>query len=101
MLNSSCTQMNMSSRQRHGIAGPNTKSAYPKKVKSPSSGPAPQYMIPHRRQLPLFLETPGKTFWLLILVNSDEANHLKLFSPRRRGDLHFVADLAIQQRFAD
>src|SRR5579863_1256824 len=93
--------MKMSSRQRHAIAAPKTKSTYPKKVSSPSSDPAPQYIIPHRRPLPLPLVTPGKALGLLILMDGDEANHLEFFLPRRRGDLYLVADLAIQQRFAN
>src|SRR6266852_1205210 len=70
-------------------------------AKSPSAGPVPQFIDPHRRPTRLRSRTPGTARWLLALVNGDEANDFKFFLARGCCDFDFVADLAVKQRLAD
>src|SRR5450432_4104373 len=73
-------------------------------VKSPSSGPAPQYIRPHR-WWPTHVVTirRKKTLngYLGILVDGHQADYLEFLFTGGSGDLDFVAHFAVKQGLAD
>src|SRR6267378_2905535 len=70
-------------------------------VSSPSAGPAPQFISPHRRPHDLFARTPGTARWLLAVVDGDEADDFKFLLAGGRGNFDFVADLTVEKSLAD
>src|SRR6267154_971021 len=75
-------------------APPAMSRRYPKTVKSPSAGPAPQFISPHKRPT-------GTARRLLAVVNGDQTDEFKLFLARRGDNFDFVANLAVEQGLAD
>src|SRR5260370_15505247 len=76
-------------------AAPTMNKRYPKTVRSPSAGPVPQFISPHRRPTRFRNRTPGTARGLLAVVDSDQADEFKFFLAGGSNNFPFVGDLAV------
>src|SRR5260370_41858153 len=82
-------------------AAPTMNKRYPKTVRSPSAGPVPQFINPHRRPTRFRNRTPGTARGLLAVVDSDQADEFKFFLAGGSNNFDFVADFSVEEGSAD
>src|SRR5260370_37623276 len=81
-------------------AAPTMNKRYPKTVRSPSAGPVPQFISPHRHPTRFRNRTPGTARGLLAVVDSDQADEFKFFLAGGRNNLDFGAHFAVEEDYA-